>query len=100
AAHYALITAEGGAPQRYWALGVDGDGAVETEEAAQRHYQELFTDAVRLRLRADVAIGTCLSGGVDSSSIVATAGQLMREEHAISLERLGEHQQTFSAVYD
>src|SRR5437660_455592 len=35
-----------------------------------------------------------------SPSIVAVAGRLMRAEHAVSLERLGEHQQTFSAVYD
>jgi asparagine synthase (glutamine-hydrolysing) len=40
-----------------------------------------------------------LSGGLDSSSIVAVAGKLMRTEHAVSLERLGDHQQTFSAVY-
>ena len=39
-------------------------------------------------------------GGLDSSSIVAVAGQLMHTEHGVALERLGEHQQTFSAVYE
>ena len=46
-----------------------------------------------------MAVGTCLSGGLDLSSIVAVAGQLMHTEHGVALERLGDHQQTFSAVY-
>ena len=33
----------------------------------------LFTNAVKLRLRSDVPLGFCLSGGVDSASVVSTA---------------------------
>jgi asparagine synthase (glutamine-hydrolysing) len=96
--HFAVVDRHARRAQRYWWLPVDtvDESAPGTAIA---EYSRMFTDSVRLRLRADVPVGTCLSGGLDSSSIVAVAGQLMQTEHAVSLERLGEHQQTFSAVY-
>jgi asparagine synthase (glutamine-hydrolysing) len=99
AAHWARIGGPEWRAQRFWALPTTS-GPPAPQGEALAHYRDLFTDAVRLRLRADVAVGTCLSGGLDSSSIVAVAGDLMQREHAVSLERLGEHQQTFSAVYE
>ncbi len=97
--YYATISREGRRARRFWSLPVEPSDAHVSEVDAVTRYGELFTDAVRLRLRADVPVGTCLSGGLDSSSIVAVAGRLMQTEHAVSLERLGEHQQTVSAVY-
>jgi asparagine synthase (glutamine-hydrolysing) len=48
-------------------------------------YGELFTDSVMLRLRADVDVGTCLSGGLDSSAVITTAGRIARRGlHAFS----------------
>ena len=61
------------APRCYWELPdeVDGDG----DDAAAR-FAELFRESVRIHTRSDVAVGTCLSGGLDSSSIVCTASAL------------------------
>ncbi|MBR0815010.1 asparagine synthase (glutamine-hydrolyzing) [Bradyrhizobium diazoefficiens] len=44
--------------------------ATEAERAAR--FRELFQDAVALRMRSDVPIGTCLSGGFDSSAVICT----------------------------
>ncbi|WP_298832108.1 asparagine synthase (glutamine-hydrolyzing) [uncultured Piscinibacter sp.] len=59
----------------------------------QERYAELLADAVRLRMRADVRLGTALSGGLDSSSIAALVNAELRARGAL------ERQEVFSSVY-
>ncbi len=63
-----------------------------THRDAIAAFGNAFTDAVQLRLRADVDVGSCLSGGLDSSSIVCVADHLLRAQGACSAQK------TFSAA--
>lgn len=51
-------------------------------------FKALFESAVQLRLRADVEVGACLSGGLDSSAIVGCASK-----------KFGKKIHTFSSIY-
>lgn len=65
-----LETGVAGEPRRYWDIDLNHRSDLSFEEAVGKT-RELFLDSVRLHLRSDVPIGTALSGGTDSSAIVA-----------------------------
>ncbi len=67
---------------------------VGTFDEAVAEFRRLLIDAVKLRLRSDVTVGSCLSGGLDSSSIVCIAADLLKEK--------GDYagQETVTACYD
>lgn len=60
-------------------------------EEAVTGFRGLLADAVALRLRADVPVGSCLSGGLDSSSIVGLMHRQLARQEATA------QQNTFSA---
>jgi asparagine synthase (glutamine-hydrolysing) len=74
---------------RWWQL-PSGTVSVSEREAATRT-RELIEDSVRLELRADVPVGSCLSGGLDSSTIVCLMAGLLNGKPA---------PKTFSSCHD
>lgn len=61
---------------------------------AAREFRHLFEQSIALRLRADVPVGSCLSGGLDSSSIVCVLNEFLRMQGVQALQK------TFSACSD
>ena len=93
-AHSLVLDRDGLRLRRYWSLEphdppADAAGAV----------RELFLDSVRLRLRSDVPVGTCLSGGIDSSAIAVAVAHLLRTRRD-EAQAVGERQRTFTAYFE
>jgi len=75
-AHSLAISAEGSCVKRYWEPPIDGRIRYRRDEEYVEHFRALLKEAVADRMRTD-RVGIFLSGGLDSSSIAATARELM-----------------------
>jgi asparagine synthase (glutamine-hydrolysing) len=95
--HYLLLGLDGRiSVSRYWDLEVSDqieDGR--DDRSVNDQFRGLFEQAVRIRLRSDVPIGSCLSGGLDSSSVVCMASRILQEGEHARAPRM----QTFSACF-
>jgi asparagine synthase (glutamine-hydrolysing) len=80
--HAFVVKPDGG--ERNWAYWTvpDEQAGSDSPDLAEE-FAELFEDAVRLRLRSDVPLGVCLSGGLDSTAIVCAAARAQPESISV-----------------
>ena len=63
--------------RRYWDIDpTDEESSLNFEDAAHQ-FKDLLKDSIELRMRSDVSVGSCLSGGLDSSAIVCLSRRIM-----------------------
>jgi asparagine synthase (glutamine-hydrolysing) len=67
--------------KKYWGIGPEVENKRITDAEAIEQFSLLFSESVKRRLRSDVETGTSLSGGLDSSSVVAIISELKTENH-------------------
>ena len=99
AAHYAQISNDSFNRVRWYNLHEEISKQQNSSEFKKRTpsehveaFRELFFNAVKLRLRSDVPVGSCLSGGIDSSSIVSVATRFLPSQEKGNFE-------TYSVVF-
>ena len=82
--------------QRYWQPDFTKKVAIDEEEAGERTV-EILREAVRVRLMSEVPLGAFLSGGIDSSSVVALMSQESSER--VKTFSIGFEEQDFSELH-
>lgn len=88
--HYMVVSRNGSmVKKRYWDIDLQKRTEL-GEEACFEKFRELFATSIERRLRSDVPVGSSLSGGLDSSSIVMMIDRMKRK---------GLLQKTFSARF-
>ncbi|BAZ43116.1 putative asparagine synthase [Chondrocystis sp. NIES-4102] len=78
---------------KYWTPDINKTLKLDSDQEYAEAYLEVFTQAVNCRLRSNFAIGSTLSGGLDSSSIVCVARELLLQQQRPKLK-------TFSAIFN
>ncbi len=87
-AHSATVSPDKAFFQTYWAPDPTREVHYASNEEYAEAFREIFTEAVRCRLRCHGPAASMLSGGLDSSSIVGVARKLLLNNEADSLHTL------------
>ena len=101
AGHWIAVNSNGSYfVQKWWETADHIPQVPERYEDQVDQFRELFMEAVRIRMRSDVPVGTCLSGGLDSSAVASSMAWLHRSSANDALERCPKDwQQTFIATF-
>ena len=100
-AHNLLLNLKNGELKisRYYSLKSNSTYSSINEKQTHEYIDEvkkLVTKSIDLRLRADVTVGTCLSGGIDSSVIVCAMDKLLNGKSSF---QTGNKIETFSSIF-
>jgi len=92
--HFMLIDERSTRTVRWWRVPTEGEVDISYREAREE-LASLLRDAVRLRMRSDVPVGTLLSGGIDSGLVTAYAREFASQ---IECFTLGFKEKSYSEV--
>lgn len=93
--HYLVASQDGIREEKYWDLSFARTLELSESEWCERII-EAYREAVRIRMISDVPLGAFLSGGVDSSSVVALMSELTGEQSITS--SIGFHEKEFDEL--
>jgi asparagine synthase (glutamine-hydrolysing) len=95
AGHALTVDQHGVRVWRYWELTPPAELRYRSDAEYAEHFRALFSEVVRARLRTSRPLGALLSGGLDSSSVVCTAQEVIKRGEASPAAFV-----TFSMVFD
>ena len=90
--HQLTVTAERLERQCYWQADVNRQIQLGSHAEYAEAFREVFSEAVRCRLRSYYPVGSTLSGGLDSSSVASMAAKIHAEQGASPIH-------AFSAIF-
>ena len=79
-AHSLIVDGRELSLRRYWELRPGPELRLDSDEAYEAAFLDVFTQAVRCRLRSAGPVGSMLSGGIDSNSVAAVASRMLATE--------------------
>jgi asparagine synthase (glutamine-hydrolysing) len=91
AANIAVVGRNGLCRELYWSLDPMREIRLNSDEEYEKAFRDVFEKAVKCRLRSAFPVGSMLSGGLDSSSIVCMAREILPKDRRLK---------TFSAIFD
>ena len=90
-ANFMIVRLNAMQKEQYWELDPTREIHMRSDEEYEKAFRDIFKEAVRCRLRSAFPVGSMLSGGLDSSSVVCMAREILPEDQLLK---------TFSAIFD